>query len=272
MERLMKIDRRILYIIAAVLVVLTILFPLNLPIKISDMTKNCHKAVDDLPDGSLVLLCPQYDPGSAAELTPQFTAFLYQLAEAHHKIVVVSTSWPLGAELVHPIVKDILEGQYGYKYGVDYIEVGSKPGGTVWMQQVVTDFVGTCIVDRENKPLSQFPIMQQLPKVTKDYVAATIVLDCGSPGAKEFLPMINQVTGIPLIVGEVQMSIPEMMPFVSSGQIAGMIGGSRGCAEYEQLIGHPGKGTKSQDTMSVIALMTTLFVILGNIGYLARKK
>lgn len=267
----MKIDRRILYILGAVLVVLTILLPLGLPVKVSALTQQTYDAIQNLPDGSLVILSPMYDPGSAGELNPQFKAMLHQCMQRGYKIVIVNTLWTLGPQLVHPVVTQLAE-EYGYQYGVNYIELGSKPGSTVWLQGIVNDFIGNCLTDYNNQPLDRFPIMQEVPKVTKEYVAATLVCDCGTPGAPQWLQYVNQPTGIPLIVAEIQMSVPENMPYVQTGQFAGMITGSRGCAEYEQLIGKPGQALKSQDTMSVIAIMVALFIILGNIGYLARKK
>ncbi len=271
MERLMKIDRRIIYLVAAALVVVTLFVPLGLPVKVSELTQQTYDLINSIPEGSLVVLAPMYDAGAAGELTPMFTAFLTQAAERKFKIIVGNCNWTQGPQLVHPIVTDVL-GQYGYKYGVDYLEFGSKPGGSMWMQAAVNDFVQASITDYNNQPLSQFEITKLIPKLTKEYVAATFVLDCGTPGAPTWLTYVNQPEGIPLIVGEIQMSVPENMPYVDSGQFAGMIAGSRGAAEYEQLIGHPGKALKSQDTMSVIALMITLFIILGNIGYLTSRK
>jgi len=267
----MKIDRRILYVVAVAVVCVTVFFPLGLPVKISALTQQTFDGIQDLPDGSLVIISPMYDPASAAELNPMFVGMLYQCAERHYKMVIGNTMWTLGPQLVHPFVTEILSA-YGYVYGTDYIEFGSKPGGSIWMQSAVNDFVKATITDLNNQPLAQFPIIQLIPKISKDYVAAALVLDCGTPGGLEWLTYVSQVTGIPLFIGEIQMSVPENMPYVASKQYSGMLAGSRGAAEYELLIGHPGKAVKSQDTMSVIALMVALFVILGNIGYLARKK
>lgn len=267
----MKIDRRILYIIAAVLVVLTVLYPLGLPVKISPLAKQTYDAIQDLPDGSLVVISPMYDAGTMGELQPMFTAMFYQAVERGYKIVIVNTSWIQGPQLVQPVAKEIAD-KYNYVYGQDWINLGSKVGGSIWMQAAVSDFIAASLTDYNNQPLESFPIMQLVPRLTKDYVAAALVLDCGTPGSQEWLTYVTQPTGIKLIIGEIQMSVPEKMPFVQSGQFAGMIAGSRGAAEYELLVNHPGKAVKSQDTMSVIALMVATFIILGNIGYLARKK
>lgn len=271
MERLMKIDRRIIYLIAAALVILTLFVPLGLPVKISDMTRGAYSAIENLPDGSLVFIAPMYDPGARGELDPMFVAMLHQCAKRGYKMLIGNTSWTLGVQMLHPIVTDIL-GDYGYTYGEDYIELGSKPGGSIWMQQATNDLVTACITDYNNQPLAQFPIISQVPKLAAEYVDAILVLDCGTPGAREWLTYVSTPTGIPLVVGVIQMSVPEHTPFLDSGQYKGLIGGSRGAAEYELLVGKPGKAVKSQDTMSVIALMVTLFIILGNIGYLTSRK
>lgn len=267
----MKIDRRIIYLISVALVCVTVFVPLGLPVLVSPMAEKAYDAIQNLPDDSLVLLVPMYDPGASGELNPMFIATLRQCAERGYYMVIGNCSWTSGPQMVHPIVTAIMQ-EYNYVYGTNYIEFGSKPGGSIWMQSATTDFVAATITDYNNQPLSQFEITQRIPRLTSEFVDAVIEIDCGSPGYKEWIAYVCQPEGIPLIVGEIQMSVPELMPYVDAGQVMAMIAGSRGCAEYEQLIGHPGKALKSQDTMSVIALMVTLFVILGNIGYLTRKK
>jgi hypothetical protein len=267
----MKIDRRIIYLVAVSLVVLTVFVPIGLPVSISPASEAAYDTIQGLHDGALVLIAPMYDPGAAGELNPMLMATLRQCAERGYYIVLGNCSWTSGPQMVHPMVTDIL-AEYNYVYGEQYIEFGSKPGGSVWMQSAVTDFVAATLTDYDNNPLSQFAITAKIPKLTAEFVDMVIVMDCGTPGYKEWIAYVCQPGNIPLVVGEIQMSVPELMPYLDAGQVQAMIAGSRGCAEYEQLIGHPGKALKSQDTMSVIALMITLFVLLGNIGYLTRKK
>jgi len=267
----MKIDRRLLYLVAVVLVAVTVFFPLGLPVSVSKLAVQTYDAIQDLPDNSVVFIAPMYDPGTAGELSPMLKAMLYQCMERKYRIILGNTGWTLGAGLAHTIITPIAQ-EFNYVYGTDYIELGSKPGGAIWLQSAKADLPGAAIVDYNNNSLGQYPLMQAVPRLTQEYVAAALVLDCGTPGAPEWLAQITQGTSIKLIIGEIQMTVPDQMTFVQSGQYAGMIAGSRGCAEYEQLVGRPGAGLKSQDTMSVITLMITLFIVLGNIGYLTRKK
>ncbi|HCJ11451.1 MAG TPA: hypothetical protein DHW14_09875 [Clostridiales bacterium] len=271
MERLMKIDRRIIYLLGAAIVFLTMLYPLGLPVAISDLARQTYNEVENLPDDAVVILSPMYDSGAMGELNPMFVALFRHCAERGYKIIIVNTQWVQGPQIVHKFATEIAE-EYGYVYGEDWINLGSKPGAAIFLQTAVKDFWEACIEDFNGQPVESYPIMQLVPKVTAEYVDACLVLNCGTPGAPEWLAYVCQPEGIKLVIGEIQMSVPESMPYVQSGQYAGMIAGSRGCAEYEQLIGHPGQALKAQDTMSAIALMVTLFIILGNIGYLATRK
>lgn len=276
MEKLMKIDRRIIYIVGLAVVIFTMLQPLGLPISVSDLARQTYNAVENLPDGSLVIISPMYDAGSMGEMHPMFTVFFYHSAKRGYDIVILSTSWVGGIPLIHPIAEGIA-AEFGYVYGKDWINIGAKPGGGIFFQDAARDLWAAAVTDYDNKPLGQFEIMQRLPKLHSDHVAAVMVCDCGTPGAQTWLTYVTEPgatspSGIPLIVGQVQMSVPENMIYVASGQYKGMIAGSRGAAEYELLVGRPGKAIKGQDTMSSIALMITLFIVLGNIGYLTRKK
>ena len=267
----MKIDRRLLYLVSVALVAVTIFMPLGLPVKVSPLAVQTYDAIKNLPDDSVVLIAPMYDPGASGELNPMLRAILYQCMERNYKIILGNTNWTLGVAIAHDMITPIA-AEFNYIYGTDYIEFGSKPGGAVWMQSAKTDLAGAAIVDYNNDPIGQFPLIQAVPTLTQEYIAAVLVLDCGTPGAVEWLQIITQGTSIKLIVGEIQMSVPDSMTYVQSGQYNGMIAGSRGGAEYEQLVGRPGAALKSQDTMSVIALMVALFIVLGNIGYVTRKR
>ena len=267
----MKIDRRLLYLVSVVLVAVTIFVPLGLPVKVSPLAIQTYDAIQNLPDNSVVLIAPMYDPGAQGELNPMLRAMLYQCMERNYRIILGNTNWTLGVAIAHDMITPIA-AEFNYVYGTDYIEFGSKPGGSVWMQSAKADLAGAAIVDYNNDPIGQFPLIQAVPRLTQEYIAAVLVLDCGTPGVVEWLTQITQGTSIVLVDAEIQMSVPENMVYVNSGQFAGMLAGSRGGAEYEQLVGRPGAALKSQDTMSVIALMVALFIVLGNIGYLTRKK
>jgi hypothetical protein len=54
--------------------------------------------------------------------------------------------------------------------------------------------------------------------------------------------------------------------------VQGMLAGGRGGAEYELLRGVPGVGLALMDAMSVVSMVAILFLIIGNVSYLYRKR
>ena len=55
-----KIDRRWIFIIIAVVVVIPLIVPIGLPIRATDTSKSVYDALEKLPKGSNVLLSVEY--------------------------------------------------------------------------------------------------------------------------------------------------------------------------------------------------------------------
>ena len=66
--------------------------------------------------------------------------------------------------------------------------------------------------------------------------------------------------------------VNEVMPYVQSGQMVGVLAGMPGAAEYESLIGQKGSATSGMDAQSVAHLVIVLFIVLGNISYFIDRK
>jgi len=67
--------------------------------------------------------------------------------------------------------------------------------------------------------------------------------------------------------GTTSIQVNDVMPYVQSGQVKGIIAGMPGAAEYEALIGSPGIGTSGMDAQSIAHLVIVLFIVFGNITY-----
>src|SRR5207247_4333117 len=61
---------------------------------------------------------------------------------------------------------------------------------------------------------------------------------------------------------------PGLYPLLRSGQINGLIGGLRGAAEYETLIGQKGRAVAGMDAQSATHVAIIMLVILCNVFYL----
>ncbi len=272
MQRLQALGRRPIYALVFVVGIVAFLFPLGLPVKIGSDVRTVYNALDALPAGSLVWVGAEYDVSSKPELDPQVVAIFHHLFQKGLKPVVYGM-WLRGPTIVQDIVAPIAE-QYGKQYGVDWINLGHKPGTTTNLRLMTSNIMeGAGGVDHFGKPLADYSIMRGVNALDKaSGFRHIIVVETGSPGSREYLGIVSAEKGIPMSVATLTMSIPENKPYVESGQFTGQIGGLRGAAEYEILVGKPGRGASGTDAQSLAALLVFFLVVIGNIGYLTSPR
>jgi len=156
------------------------------------------------------------------------------------------------------------------KYGVDFLNVGYKPGTNIALEKFAADamtaFAG---VDNYGKPLTDFPIMKEF-KSAKD--AKAIFIFCtGTPGEQEYIKHVTDPNKIPISSCTISVSVPGVMPYVQAGQLVGLVAGMKGSAEYEVLINKPGSAVAGMDAQSFAHALIIIFILFGNIGYLAQR-
>lgn len=110
-------------------------------------------------------------------------------------------------------------------------------------------------------------------KEVKNFSDLAIIVNIsgGLPGTKEWILQVQSRFHIKLISGCTAVSAPEFYPYLQSGQLSGLLGGMKGAAEYEQLMGKPGLGTKGMDSQSVAHIVIFFFILVGNIAYFSLR-
>ncbi len=76
---------------------------------------------------------------------------------------------------------------------------------------------------------------------------------------------------IPIIAAQITVTAPQAEPFLQSGQLAGILVGLRGAAEYEILTNMPGTAAAGMDAQSMAHLLIIGFILLGNASYFIKK-
>ena len=67
-RRLLRLDRRIIFVLIFLATALPLLRPVNLPISVSPRVRAAYDTIDKLPAGSYVLMSLDYEPDIMAEL------------------------------------------------------------------------------------------------------------------------------------------------------------------------------------------------------------
>src|SRR5690349_6774034 len=86
-ERMLKIDRRIIFLVIGLCTLLPLLYPVGLPIKISPEVRSVYDYMEALPERSVFLLSIDFDPASKPELHPQAIALLRHAFRKNLRVV-----------------------------------------------------------------------------------------------------------------------------------------------------------------------------------------
>ena len=68
------------------------------------------------------------------------------------------------------------------------------------------------------------------------------------------------------------IQVNEVMPYVQSGQVKGILAGMPGAAEYESLIKRPGIGISGMDAQSIAHIVIVAFIVFGNIAFFLERR
>ena len=80
-EKLQHVDRRILYLVLAVLVAIPLIWPFTLPLQVSPAVYSLYDHVESLKSGDVVLMSFDYSAGGAPDIHPQVEAIVRHLAK-----------------------------------------------------------------------------------------------------------------------------------------------------------------------------------------------
>ena len=85
--------------------------------------------------------------------------------------------------------------------------------------------------------------------------------------ADYWVSIVNAQFGVPMGCGTTAVSAPKYYAFVGSGQFVGLLGGMKGAAEYEILVGKKAKAVVGMGAQSMVHLVIIALVLLGNVSY-----
>lgn len=264
-----KVDRRWIFVVLAIVVFIPILVPIGMPIRATVTTKVVYDAIENLPPNSNVLVSIEYSPSTKPENHPMTISILRHLFKNNHK-VFVTCLWPDGQFMAQDALKQVAEEEFGKVYGEDYVFLGFRPGGEAVVKGIVSNIRIVYTVDVYQTKIDEIPLMDGINNF-KDF-AFLFTCSAGYPGTVEWVQYAADPTGVPMSSGVTSIQVNEVMPYVQSGQMKGLLAGMPGAAEYEALLGQKGSATSGMDAQSIAHLVIVLFIILGNAAFFIERK
>ena len=263
-----SIDRRWIFLIIAAVVIVPLIFPVGLPIRPTDTTKNVYDSIEKLPAGSKVLLSVEYSPSTRPENHPMTISILRHLFKNNHK-VFITCLWPDCQFMAQDAINQVAKQEFNKTYGVDYVFLGFRPGNEAVVKGIVSNLRKLYTVDVYQKKIDEIPLMNGINNFKDfDFLFSS---SAGFPGTIEWVQYASDPTGIPMASGVTSIQVNEVMPYVQAGQMVGVLAGMPGAAEYEALIDQKGSATSGMDAQSVAHLVIVLFIILGNVSFFIER-
>lgn len=261
------VDRRVLYWILVLLIVITSLVPIGLPIPISQMTRSFYGAVQSIPSGGVVLLDSSISVGGLPEVGPGAEVIAKYFAGKPVKLIIWSVTVAEGPMMAEKYIVPYLQ-KAGKTYGTDYVNLGYIPGQDITLAKLAAD-IGYVKKDYHGKDTGELPLLKNV-KTAKD-VALAITMESGGEGAL-YVGQWYTPYRAPVATICTATVVPVRIHFFEAGQMVGIVPGLRGIAELELLTGFPATAVSMQDLLSITHLYVLFAVIAGNIAFLYRKR
>ncbi len=267
LEKFMNMDRRIIFLLVALVVIIPTLIPVRLPITVSEPTQKLYDYIEQLPSGSNIMLAFDYGPSSLAEPEPMAKAVMQHCFSKGINVIGL-TLFPSTVRLADKLMKKIADEKNAV-YGQDYVYLGYRPGTLPVILGMGTDIAKVFDKDYHDTPLSDIPMMADV----KNYDQISLLLDLASSSTTEtWIIYANTKYNLKIAAGVTAVIIAQMYPYLQTGQLVGMMPGYLGAAEYEKLLNAPGDGTVGLNTASFAHLLIIGLVILGNIAFFIQRR
>jgi hypothetical protein len=280
-EWLLALDRRWIYLLVLVSLIIPIVIPIGLPVTTTSPTRMAFEYIESLAPGDVVWLSFDYGPSSAPENDPMAEAFLRQCFLKRLK-VIVTVLYPLGAlGISNNILARVTSEFPGLKYGEDYVNMGYKDGAAAVIRSLGDGISKSFPADQNGRPYDQIPMFQGI----RDIYQVKLLFSVATGIIGEYwITQGNAQFGTPTIVGPTAVGAPKYYAYLNAGQLKGMLGGMKGAAEYEKLLRdkypqldkYYGEtkyftATKGMDGQAVVHVVILILIVLGNVAYLVLR-
>lgn len=276
---LKRVTRRTIFLIVALTLALSIIFSnvsviqkLNLYIlsnSISWTSQRAYNYVENLEEGSVVLLSADYAPSTKVENDPVVQGFLTQAFRKNLKVIAVSL-WPDGAVLIENNVKTVAL-KMNKKEDEDFVIGGYVVGGSVAIEKMGIN-IKAAIPLLKN---SNAPFLRNI-KTAKDLKLVFCV--AAGDTLQTYIKILGSRYGVPVSGGCTAVMAAEMYPYIISNQLIGLFAGLKGACDYQILElkdqldpNNVPESIKNMFPQSIIHLLIIIFIIIANLVYLYEK-
>jgi len=272
---LKRITRRTIFFIVALVLALSIIFSnvgyiqkINLYIlskSISWTSIKAYEYIENLPEGSVVLLSADYAPSTKVENDPVVQGFLTQAFRKNLKVIAISL-WPDGAVLLENNIR-MVALKMNKKEDEDFVIGGYVVGGAVAIEKMGINLKNAIPLLR----VSNAPFLNNI-KSAKDLKLVFCV--AAGDTLQYYIRILGARYGVPVSGGCTAVMAAEMYPYIMSNQLIGLFAGLKGACDYQLFElkdqidpNNVPESVKNMFPQSIIHLLIVIFIIIANLIY-----
>ena len=287
-DKLLAVDRRWIYVVVWLVVMLPLLFPFAIRPVAMPPVEQLFNYIDTMPEDKALLISVDYTPDTEPELHPMTLALLRHAFTNRTRVGVLCVgsvmSVGLGVNAVEAVAEEFNQhattNTDSIIYGRDVVFWG-------WSTPFVTVLLGM-----GEKISNVFPVdyygntteeMEITPHIRNYDDAGILVSLAASSVPLSWITYAQVQFGLRLGCGITAVSAADFYIYLNSGQFTGMLAGMKGAAEYEELVeqkmiaegkdwGLRRRATEAMSSQTAAHLAIMFFIIVGNVAFFATRR
>lgn len=273
-----EVERRVIFAFILLSVAVPLLLTMTFRMEPTPIVEALYDKIENLPEGSRVLLSYDFDPPMSPEVQPMADVISRHVLAKHHKVVFM-TLWATGQSQFNVTLRDVIHREFpDVVDGVDYVNMGYKAGNEGVLNVIRTDFRKMFPTDVNSVPWDSIPILEGI-RSCADF-DLIVSFGGGKPGVKEWVLFVGDPTGVPTAGGVAAVVAPQLYPYYPR-QLLGLLGGVKGAAEYENHFRDEHPGFRNMATPALVMMgpqtvahiVILAFIIIGNtLFFITRRK
>ncbi len=270
-ERIQKLDRRVMYVLLALVMMIPMLRPFQMPTVVTAQVQGVYDAVEAIEPDQIAILSGDWGAGTIAESMPQTEALMRHLFRRDIRFAILPFA-PQTATLMQQTAERLAkEPEFkGKAYGKDWVNWGWKAVPMfAFLKSMAKNVPGTVVQGYQGKPIESFAAMSGV-KTIRDIGFVAHITPIGNLSI--WIAFIQSVYRTPLAYAPTAVMVAQGYDPLDAKQIVGMLPGLVGGAQYEVLLKQPGNGLRWSNSLSFADLLMVGLIALANIGYFASKR
>jgi hypothetical protein len=274
LSRMSVIDRRYIFLVMGLAVMLPFLVPISFSATPSEQTIQFSKALDEaIAREPPIFMELAFGNQTMSEMEPIALAVMQRLFAAR-KPVIFFTLYETAVAFTRRYLAEMAP-RYKLKYGEDYVFLGFASAYTSAMYNLGNSVKDVYHEDDQGTPIDQLPIMRHV-KSLKDSSALIDIAANSNP--RFWVNFAVEPHGVTFLMACTAVDGPNYFPFLQTGQVKGLLAGGRAGAEFEGMLKRRGilsgvgDATRALGSQSLSLLVILAFIVIGNVGFFAGRR